>query len=605
ARFLKEANHLARLDHPRICPIFHFFTEENRTFILMKYVEGDTLKDILDRKGALSIDEGVKITRDLLEALSYAHKKKIYHRDIKPSNIMIDSEGNTVVIDFGIAKSEDDPEMTQEGSFCGTPHFAPPEQFYSSSKIDWALVDIYALGTTLYLLITGEYPYPGQNWMEIAENKRSTDPPRPSSKRPAISAHLDQIVQTSLSRSPGKRYQTAAEMLRALVEAEKDAPQVGADDADFTRTILQTRERAQAKRTRRLWPALLGAGVLALGVSWWIWLRPGPGANTAPALSDLGPYEVSFGNELRFLVVGSDADSDALTLGASGLPSGASFSDNGDNTGSFVWRPDSGQAGAYAVAVSARDQSDTARTEISITVREPGAQGASGAQAAQERGVIELAIAPSADVYVDDSLVAREARGTITAPARIGERVIRLENQNAQNPIWTTRVTVKANQTSSLQHTFAIERPVRTGTVAFTVIPYGDLYIDGELIRRGVNSLSQKLDVGRHVIRVENPKANKTTLADTIMITAGDSINRSYTFDMPAPTGTLAVGSLPGGARIYLNGQLQAEQTPYSFSLAPGDYSVRIESSIGGDQKDTSLTVAAGERYKFIVTFAP
>lgn len=601
ARFLKEANHLARLDHPRICPIFHFFTEDNRTFILMKYVEGETLKETLDRRGALSIPESLRITADLLDALSYAHKKKIYHRDIKPSNIMIDSEGNTMVIDFGIAKSEEDPDMTQEGSFCGTPHFAPPEQFYSASTIDWALADIYALGVTLFLLVTGEFPFPGQNWMEIAESKRSTNPPKPSAKNKNVPAQFDRLVLSALSRDPRKRFQSAADMLSALVEVQKEIPSSTAEDLEYTRTIVSHSQSLAKPRRKLLWPSLAAAAVVTALVIWqWPDLTGFSGEpNMAPTISDLGPYTVAAESALSFLVVASDPDSDPLSLNASGLPAGAAFVDHGDNTGSFTWVPDSNQVGLHNLSILVSDGQDSASDDIMIVVQ--------GADVTGANGIIELSVTPSADVYLDDSLIAKNVRGAVTFAAAVGRRVVKMRNAEAAVPEWIDTVLVQKNQTTKANHNFVIQRPAakQTGVISLSVTPEGDLYIDGKLIGRAKSSFSETLDVGQHLIKLENSGAKTPALFDTIIITGNESLNRSYTFDMIPELGSLTIGSAPMGARIYINGELQSEKAPFTFSLPPGSYRVRVETQDQSRRKDTIVEVTAGELQRFIAKFGP
>ncbi len=554
ARFLTEANHLARLSHPRICPIFHFFTEENRTFILMKYVDGETLKETLDRRGSLSISESLRITADLLDALSYAHKKKIYHRDIKPSNIMIDSEGNTMVIDFGIAKSEEDPEMTQEGSFCGTPHFASPEQFYSSSTTDWALADIYALGVTLFLLVTGEYPFAGQSWMEIAEAKRSTHPPKPSARNKNVPAQFDRLVLSALSRDPRKRFQSASEMLSALVEVQKEIPTSTAEDMEYTRTVIRQTQSAAAKPRRNfLWPALAVFGALS-AVAIWQWpaiagMFVSP--NTPPTVSDLGPYTVTAQSELNVLVVASDPDSDPLSLSASGLPAGASFVDNTDNTASFSWTPDTNQIGSYALTVVASDAQDSASDEVEIVV-----QGAAG----------EAAV----------------AAGSVASNAAAKDTVAAVTNES----------------------TISVPK-IQTGTISFSIKPEGDLYIDGKLIGRARSSFSQTLDVGQHIVKIENAGAKTKALFDTITISGAETLNKSYAFEMLPISGSLSVGSIPMGARIYINDQLQSENAPFTFSLPPGSYQIRVETQDQSRRRDTTLDIVAGEVGRFIAKFGP
>ena len=157
-RFRQEADKMALLDgHGNICQIKHFFNHEDNLVIAMEYIQGKTLEELINAREKIPVKEAVDIAIKVLETLQFAHKKKIYHRDIKPSNIMIDNSGQVKIIDFGIAKAEDDPDLTVAGSACGTPSYMAPEQFTPSVRTNYALVDIYAVGTTLFHMLTGKY----------------------------------------------------------------------------------------------------------------------------------------------------------------------------------------------------------------------------------------------------------------------------------------------------------------------------------------------------------------------------------------------------------------------------------------------------------------
>ena len=144
-RFKQEADKLALLDgNPNICRIKHFFNHGEDIVIAMEYIDGITLDKKIKTDGRITIDESLRIIRDVLGVLAFAHGKGIYHRDIKPSNIMLDSEGNVKVIDFGIAKAKSDPNLTIAGTSCGTPPYMAPEQFTPSEDTNYALVDVYA-----------------------------------------------------------------------------------------------------------------------------------------------------------------------------------------------------------------------------------------------------------------------------------------------------------------------------------------------------------------------------------------------------------------------------------------------------------------------------
>jgi len=181
-RFKQEADKLALLDeHPNICKIKHFFNHGDEFVIAMEHINGPTLDQMLADKEKLSIAESIKITLEILSILESAHGQGIYHRDIKPGNIMLDKSGQVKIIDFGIAKGDTDPNLTIAGSSAGTPLYMAPEQFSASDNIDYSISDIYAVGTTLFKMVTGGLPFEGANEFAIRDAKLFNDPVKPSS----------------------------------------------------------------------------------------------------------------------------------------------------------------------------------------------------------------------------------------------------------------------------------------------------------------------------------------------------------------------------------------------------------------------------------------
>ncbi len=216
-RFKQEADKLALLDgHPNICRIKHFFNHGDNTVIAMEFIDGMTLEDRMKSDDRPTMEEAIQITCDVLDILDFAHEKGIYHRDIKPGNIMIDKKGHVKIIDFGIAKGKTDPNLTMAGTACGTPAYMSPEQFNPSEETNYALVDVYAVGTTLFNMLTGDCPFKGDNAFALRDAKLFSDPPHASDLARDVPKQLDQIVTKSLARDAENRYQSAAEMQRAL-----------------------------------------------------------------------------------------------------------------------------------------------------------------------------------------------------------------------------------------------------------------------------------------------------------------------------------------------------------------------------------------------------
>ncbi len=222
-RFQREAQIIARLEHPHILPVYDYDGRHVPPYIVMRYLPTGTLKDILE-KNRLPLEDIAHIYQQLGSALDYAHRQGVIHRDIKPSNIMVDGDGNIFVTDFGIARmTEGGQHLTATGMAVGTPGYMAPEQSLSA-EID-GRADVYSLGTMLFEILTGRLPYMGDTPMAVLL-KHINDPiPSLRSIDPNASEELDQILQKALAKKPSERYQTCSELARALQSLIKGGAQ--------------------------------------------------------------------------------------------------------------------------------------------------------------------------------------------------------------------------------------------------------------------------------------------------------------------------------------------------------------------------------------------
>jgi serine/threonine-protein kinase len=243
-RFRREAQASASLNHPAIVAVYD--TGEDRStsgatpYIVMEYVEGETLRDVIRREGQLSPERAMTVSADVCGALDFSHRNGIVHRDVKPGNVMITPEGSVKVMDFGIARAVSDSAatMTSTAAVIGTAQYLSPEQARGEG-VD-ARSDVYSVGCMLYELITGAPPFTGDSPVAVAYQHVREDPRLPSSINPRVPQELDAIVLKAMSKNPANRYQSAAEMrndlLRALAGQRVEAtPVMG--DAEKT-TIL-------------------------------------------------------------------------------------------------------------------------------------------------------------------------------------------------------------------------------------------------------------------------------------------------------------------------------------------------------------------------------
>jgi tRNA A-37 threonylcarbamoyl transferase component Bud32 len=230
-RFTREAQAVARLNHPNIVQVHDFGEEGDIAYIVMEFIKGKELKEHFDANKSFSIDEAVRIMCELCEALHFAHEAGVIHRDIKPANVMIDSEGRVKLADFGVARISADAdrtqaERTQAGTMIGTPAYMSPEQI-SGGPVD-RRSDIFSAGIILYQFLTGEKAFTGSGAWTIARKIIQETPPLPSSINSSISPDFDRVANRALAKKTAHRYQTARELgsdLRRALEGKAVADQ--------------------------------------------------------------------------------------------------------------------------------------------------------------------------------------------------------------------------------------------------------------------------------------------------------------------------------------------------------------------------------------------
>lgn len=212
-RFMREAEVVSNLHHPNITAVKDYGIEENQYYMVMEYVEGKMLSQIVEEKGALAYPDAINVISQTLEALQYAWENGIVaHRDVKPQNIMLDKNGRVKVMDFGIARVSTSHTMTQAGTFLGTPYYMSPEQ--AQGKETDIRSDIYSVGITLYQLITGRVPFDADTPWSVVNMHITQAPPMISIPQPYD--RLCQVVDKALAKHVQERYQTPQEMLMEL-----------------------------------------------------------------------------------------------------------------------------------------------------------------------------------------------------------------------------------------------------------------------------------------------------------------------------------------------------------------------------------------------------
>ncbi|NMD58415.1 MULTISPECIES: Stk1 family PASTA domain-containing Ser/Thr kinase [Tsukamurella] len=253
-RFRREAQNAASLNHPTIVQVYD--TGEAQTssgplpYIVMEYVDGETLRDVLRRDGTIAPQAAMTWMADVCAALDFSHRNGIVHRDMKPANVMLTRAGEIKVMDFGIARAMSDPSagMTQTAAVIGTAQYLSPEQARGDS-VD-ARSDVYAAGCVLFELLTGQPPFTGDSPVSVAYQHVREDPPTPSAILDTVPPELDSITLKALSKNPANRYQTAGEMrqdlIRVLAGRKPEAPMVLSDEERDALLTEPTRSRRRA-----------------------------------------------------------------------------------------------------------------------------------------------------------------------------------------------------------------------------------------------------------------------------------------------------------------------------------------------------------------------
>jgi len=340
-RFVQEARAASGLNHPNIVTIYDIRAEQGMDFIVMEYIEGQTLDERIaakDLRPAQTLHYAVQIA----DALAKAHGAGIVHRDLKPSNVMVTEEGRVKVLDFGLAKllepAEDSPDaatltarrLTEEGAVVGTAAYMSPEQA-EGRRLD-ARSDIFSFGSVLYEMMTGRRPFTGDSWLSILTKILNEDPTPPVQLGTSIPPELEKIILRCLRKDPARRWQTMADLKVALEDLEAESG---------------SRKQVQALPRRRwAWAALLPVLLVAGFFAWRAWLaRQSAEPLRAVALTTFSGIENSpsfspDGNHVVFTWTGPKQDNQDLYVQMIGTGSPLRLTTDPSNDYNPVWSPD-------------------------------------------------------------------------------------------------------------------------------------------------------------------------------------------------------------------------------------------------------------------------
>ncbi len=260
-RFRHEARAVAALSHPNIVTVIDRGEHGGRQFIVFEYIEGENLKELIQRRGPTPVATALELAMQISRGLSFAHRQGLVHRDVKPQNVLLNGDGQAKVTDFGIARSLDVQHgMTQTGTVLGTSDYIAPEQA-QGQRVD-EHTDVYSLGVVLYELLTGEVPFPGENFVAVAMRHINEAPPPIRDKRPDVSQRLEAAVQKAMAKEPDDRFPSMADFCRELEACQ-------AEEQGATQVITPARGATRPRRRARAvspWPLLVVlAALIAIG----------------------------------------------------------------------------------------------------------------------------------------------------------------------------------------------------------------------------------------------------------------------------------------------------------------------------------------------------
>ena len=302
-RFRREARAAAQLSHPGIVTVIDRGEEDGRQFIVFEFVDGETLKDLVERGGPMPVRRALELGLEIGRALAFAHQQGLVHRDVKPQNVLLNGDGRAQVTDFGIARTLDAVGHTETGTVLGTSHYIAPEQA-RGERVD-AQTDVYSFGVVLYELLAGEVPYAGDNFLTVAMKHVNEPVPSLLERRTDCPLRLAALVERCMAKEPAERPASMDEVVGELQAclAELD----GRPDGEATMIVRKPvvkeprrprRERSGSRRTPVL-VALVGLALLGAVAAGLILTRDGngtadnpPGANgAAVALAGVTAYD--------------------------------------------------------------------------------------------------------------------------------------------------------------------------------------------------------------------------------------------------------------------------------------------------------------------------
>lgn len=517
-RFEREARILGGLRHQNIVDIIDFFRHQDSFYIVLEYIEGRSLKDLLADRSPLPATAAAHIGAQLSRGLGYAHGRGVVHRDIKPANVLFTSLGVAKIADFGLAFAKEALGLTDPGTFFGTPAYLAPEQV-RGEKGD-ARSDLFSLGVIIYEMLSGTNPFAGASASECIDRVLRLSPPKLTGLVPGLPPGLARLASELMDKDPARRPGSAEEAALRLepyafvtgegvarLLADPKGYQIRREDQQALERISGRERRSQALNRYLAYSAM---GVVAAAAVWsavrWglpavtgLLSRPEPAPSVVTVDSPVVTIPVVPEQSGRIRISGTTG----ARVFLDGAPQGRiPFSAEGVRPGRVLVRAEleGYQPFEKTVAIQPRQTVDLA-VEL--------------APAAKEPGYLALAVTPWAEVYVDGRLVDRTP---LPGPMKLeaGVRQLLLRHPNRRD--YVREVEIKPGDTLRLE----VAMPQAWGYLAVTATPWAEVFVDGE--RAGATPLANpiRLSIGQHDVRLEGPGGSQWR--ETVRLAEGETL---------------------------------------------------------------------------------
>jgi serine/threonine-protein kinase len=507
ARFKREAQICAKIKHANLVDIHDYISSDDMAVLVLEYVEGKSLAELLKQKGPLPVNVAMSIWLGILLGLTYAHGKGVIHRDLKPENILISAEGDVKVSDWGLSFSPDLAILTHQGMAVGTPAYMSPEAA-SGGQIT-VRSDLFSLGVTAYEMFTGTRVFQGESISETLKKVLSDSPPRLSDSREDIPVGIDRIVAKLLEKSPNRRFANTEEVEKKLREVLAEHPmEIGRSvitqflelPSSDIQVIPTDSERIRIRKKRT--SVISAAGVIILLIVGWIALKPPWGRPKS---------------EVQQTVIPPASKSEGVQLNA---PTDTSTAINKGIQPNTLTSPTEKPASNQMVAKQPPKEMPTSASQESTSkplptpaVADTIVQLASKEPVSHGKGYLYISCTPWANVFINNRPYGQTP---ISHDIELESGAIELVLVNPDFPPVMKQVDIVADQRKQV----SIDLWNYVGVINLQVKPWADIYIDGKFVNKTPLSKPVMVPLGTHVVKLVNPYFS--VWEDTLSFKQGD-----------------------------------------------------------------------------------